>query len=209
MGAAARAAGPERSPAGRGAASGLARLGVGRQTNERHWLLRGRGDEADRVAASPAQGRVQLGALPASPPVTPFTLFRPAIQRVVPGRRRNGRVSIGSLLSPQAPFVLFANPIVRTIRRPRRGASKIGTFLGLPPALPFTFFTAPLVRSVRRPRRGLAWMARLAWPQAAASTTSGRYYTDPNRASAVLISTADLGYAQTDPNSATSVVVHE
>ena len=139
--------------------------------------------------------------------MTPFTLFRPAIQRMAPGRRRNGRVSIGSLLSPQAPFVLFANPIVRSIRRPRRGASKIGTFLGLPPAFPFTFFTAPLVRSVRRPRRGLAWMARLAWPQAAASTTSGRYYTDPNRADAVLISTADLGYAQTDPNSATMIEV--
>jgi hypothetical protein len=152
------------------------------------------------------QGRVQLGNLLTPPLVAPFTLFTPAVTRIAPGRRRNGRVSIGSLLSPQAPFVLFANPVVRSIRPPRCGSSTTGVYLSQPPALPFTLFASPLIRSVRRPRPGSAWMARLAWPQPTV-TTVGRYYTDPNRASAVLISTADLGYAQTDPNSATVIEV--
>ena len=151
--------------------------------------------------------RVRRGSARLVPPRAPppFTLFAQTIV-ASPRRPRRERVQLGTFLTspPAAPaFTLFTPPIVRIAQaRRRNGRSLIGPLLS--PQPPYTLFTPALVYSVRRPRRGLAWLPWLQWPYAAAPAG---IISDPNRATAVLIRTADLGYAQSDANQATAVVI--
>jgi hypothetical protein len=153
------------------------------------------------------RGRAWLPPFIGPPAVINFaTPLTGLILRGAHAARRGKAVTPKIFLAPQPPAVLTASPIIRSARIPRRGSSVIGRFLcPPPPALPFTLFTPALVRSVRWPRRGLAWLPRIVSPFAA--PIIGRYRTDPDRATAVLIATADLGYAETDPNAATPVLI--